>query len=231
MAFYNKDEHVSQSERALCLVKNILEGAADLFLGSACPGCGLPGLGICHECLANAFAQPVINRNLLGDLSVSAACEYKEPVNRLILVHKNRSGFWLKKPLARLIAEKLEIDKSAILCPIPSDPAAVRRRGYDHTYSLAKEISSITGCKALRLLERCRAAGDQIGRNKISRSSAQKNTMRARSGFNMPVLLFDDVVTTGATLREAKRALGDAKISCEQAVTIASTGLRLPNFP
>ena len=46
----------------------------------------------------------------------------------------------------------------------------------------------------------------------------------------MPVLLFDDVVTTGATLREAKRALRDAKISCEQAVTIASTGLRLPNF-
>lgn len=206
------------------------EGAADLFFGAACPGCGAPGLGVCDECMKEARRQQIIRRNLRGDLTVFAACEYRNPVRRLILAHKNRSAWWLSKPLAKLLAEKISVPSKVTLCPIPSDASAVRKRGYDHSFQLAKEISNLSGCQVKRLLRRSKAAGDQIGRDKADRARAQRNTMSLARHCSGQVLLLDDVVTTGATLREAHRVLKDAGISCVNAVTIASTGLRLASF-
>lgn len=213
-------------------MQKIISALADLFLGASCPGCGAPGLGICSECLEKISALPSVQRYLpsLGasapGLNIQAGSAYVEPVSRLILAHKERGAWELCKPLAQLVVNRCSIPTGVVLCPIPSDSAAVRRRGYDHCLSLARVISASLGVELKKWLVRKRRVGDQKTRDRYDRLASQMFSMEAKKAASgRKVMIFDDVVTTGATLREANRALLAVGADCLGALTIAATPL------
>jgi predicted amidophosphoribosyltransferase len=94
----------------------------------------------------------------------------------------------------------------AVLVPVPSHPAAVRARGFDHTLTLARWAGRRAGLPVRTPLRRVRATRDQVGLDAAGRWAAQRGTMAARAGHGAAVII-DDVVTTGATCAEAVRAL------------------------
>lgn len=213
-------------------MRKIISALADLFLGARCPGCGVAGLGICDECLEKISAQPSVQRYLpsLGvdapGLNIQAGLAYVEPVSRLILAHKERGAWNLCKPLAKLVVDRCSIPADVVLCPIPSDSAVVRQRGYDHCFSLARAISASLGIEVKQWLVRNRRVGDQKTRDRRDRLGSQIFSMRAKNAASgRKVMIFDDVVTTGATLREGNRALQAAGADCLGALTIAATPL------
>jgi len=117
--------------------------------------------------------------------------------------------------------------------PMPSSRASVRHRGYQHLAAPANMLAKALAAKSVPLLAKS-SRGDQVGQSARARGSAQislKTTpWAALSGRQQPqlrpgarVLLFDDVVTTGATLAAARNALNNHGYHVVGAVVLAAT--------
>ncbi len=82
------------------------------------------------------------------------------------------------------------------------------------------------GCEVVPLLVPTRQTGDQRGLDQRQRRRNVSGSLRARDAAGRRVIILDDVVTTGATLGEAARALRAAGAIVVGAVTIAATPRR-----
>jgi predicted amidophosphoribosyltransferase len=116
------------------------------------------------------------------------------------------------------------------LVPVPSTPAAVRRRGYDSVLLIASDAArrlQRSGRPVLvsRALRHVRRLEDQAGLDTAARWENLKGAMVARP-VQGSVLVVDDVCTTGATITEACRALLEAGAGECRAATVSATLLR-----
>jgi predicted amidophosphoribosyltransferase len=95
------------------------------------------------------------------------------------------------------------------LVPIPSSNKSQRRRGRSFIVDLTKVISKHTGIPVNNCLELSRRVSDQSGLTRTQRSSNMQGAFSLKSGAILrgDAIVIDDVVTTGATLQEAVRAL------------------------
>jgi len=94
---------------------------------------------------------------------------------------------------------------------VPPDPKRLRARGYHPAELLARAVARSLGVEYRSLLGKSRTSPPQVGRPREERQRAMCGLFKARTrGQGEPVLLVDDVITTGATASEAARALGEA---------------------
>lgn len=209
--------------------------ALDLLLGSACVACGLPGPVLCRGCAVRLRGPAVPARGAGGSAHLLAAgvpvwggAPYRPLAGRLVIAFKDRGAWTLARPLSGLAAvavaacldEASEIGRAApLIVPVPGDPTRARERGIDHTRVLARATARRTGLDWRPLLARTGRSPDQVGLGASARLGAQRGTMRmigpswrtAGAGSvreDAPVIVLDDVVTTGATVAEAVRVLG-----------------------
>jgi predicted amidophosphoribosyltransferase len=200
-------------------------GIVDLLFPQRCLGCSAAGTTLCRACApGEAF------RHSYGDLAVWAAADYEDAVRAALLRYKERGRHDLERPLARLLRAALaaalavaEPATGAVLVPVPSRPAAVRARGGDHLLRLARRATppGTAVCRALRLH---RQVAESTGLDARSRRENLAGAMRAAAPRASPrAVLLDDVVTTGATLAEAARALRAAGWQVSSAAVLART--------
>lgn len=189
-------------------MRDLLSAAADLFLGATCPGCDEPGLWLCSSCLEYIDGPPsAIERGL--PVPLVAAAPYRPVLARAIPRFKDDGALHLDGLLGGLLARAVTAlghSPQACLVPVPSLRRAIRARGYDHGMRLARVAGRRCGLKATRCLVRLDRGLDQRGLTKAARQANLAGTMRCGSAPRT-VILVDDVVTTGASLREAIRAL------------------------
>jgi predicted amidophosphoribosyltransferase len=194
----------------------VLDALLDLVLPRACAGCGARGTALCDGCRAVLAAPPLgpwrPDPCPPGLPRVHALAGYDGPLKRLLLTHKERGGLRLSAPLGEALARvvtPLLGPAPVVLSPVPSARAAVRARGYDHALRLARVAARATGggVVARHLLAPARHVADQAGLSAHERAANQRLAMRALAVVPCRVVLVDDLVTTGATLEEAARAL------------------------
>ncbi|MBA8795331.1 putative amidophosphoribosyltransferase [Friedmanniella endophytica] len=145
-----------------------------------------------------------------------------------------------------------------VLVPVPSSAAAVRRRGRDATLALARRAarraSVATGgpVGARVLLRPARRLADQSGLDRVARAANVRGAFRTAGRWRLgpldlsaltgrgldagryagtPVVVVDDLVTTGASLLEAARTLERAGLPVLGAATVAATRRRSPSRP
>ena len=93
------------------------------------------------------------------------------------------------------------------VCFVPATAAAFARRGFDHMELVARELCRLTGLPLADVLVR-RRARDQRELGQAERAANLAGTVEVADDVSgMRLLLLDDVVTTGSTIREASRAL------------------------
>lgn len=223
----------------------------DLVTGATCPGCGAPGRLPCDACARSLLGRVravVPSPPPPGLAPAFAAGEYAEPLRSLVLGHKERQQFGLAGLLGALLAYAvLELCASrgvapatVVLVPAPSQRASSRRRGHDPTLRLTRAAGQCLEVPVARLLAvgRVRDQGDldRAGRlANLHRSMWVRPGPARRLGRELGreggaagcwLVVCDDVLTTGATAREAQRALTDAGWGVLGIATVAATTLR-----
>lgn len=115
--------------------------------------------------------------------------------------------------------------REACLLPIPGSKRAIRRRGRDFIETITEEVSNRTGIAMVTGMYINRSLLDQSGlsANDRARNISEAFEFDASNAKNEKlkgeIFLVDDLVTTGATLLEAKRALNAHGIRVNQAIT------------
>lgn len=211
-----------------------LDVAADLVLGATCPGCGHPGWGLCSACRgALARDSPFeVTRRIENFPAATAGGVYERVLRRLVAAHKERGARQSTGALAELLAGAVALhgDGPVTLVPVPSTPAAVRRRGYDSVHLIAAEAARRLRHRGVdvgvdRAVRHVRRLEDQAGLDTAARWANLRGAMVARH-VRGRVLVVDDVCTTGATVAEACRALREAGVGECGAATVSATLLR-----
>ncbi|MFI6293011.1 ComF family protein [Nonomuraea sp. NPDC050790] len=129
-------------------------------------------------------------------------------------------------------------DRGVVVVPVPSAGRAVRGRGHDPVGRLGELAAArmrAVGVGAVLVpgLAQARRVADQAGLSATERAdnlrSSLRVTDRLRGAPGASAVLVDDIVTTGATLAEAARALRAAGWDVVAAVTLAATRRRSCN--
>ena len=227
-----------------------LEPFVDLVLGGTCAGCERPGTAVCAECRAVLRSEPfrAWPDPVPAGLAPPTACTaYDGVVRAMILAHKEHARYPVAGPLGEALAQSVRSalgpGRAAWLCPVPSPAARVRARGHDPlgriTAAGARRLRAqgydVRVAAALRLVRR---PADQSGLTAAGRAANLAGAFEVRSRWaerltGQPVLVVDDVLTTGATLAEACRALARAGSPALGCAVVAATRLRFirPSLP
>ncbi|WP_309065096.1 ComF family protein [Microbacterium sp.] len=195
------------------------------LLAAACPGCDRPGTLLCDGCLLR-LAPVNLRSTTPGGLPVVAALSYEGVAARCIRRLKEEGATLLAHPLGEALAQASREAGAAgrTIVPVPTTGSAFRRRGYRVPEVLARRA----GLTPRRLLAPARGTADQRALGREERASNVAGSMRATGGATGvgEVLIVDDVVTTGATLDEAARALRAAGMRPVGALALAATPRR-----
>jgi predicted amidophosphoribosyltransferase len=224
----------------------------DLLLGSSCVVCGRAGRLLCRECrgrlprrAATCWPTPCPP----GLARPVAVGEYDGALKVLVNAHKEQQRFALAGPLGDLLAVSVLAHAApftspgtgppVVLVPVPSRSTVVRARGHDPLLRVAVKAASRLRRHGLhasvsRPLRTVRAAEDQAGLGAEARfrnlagsmACSPARTRRCLSSGAGPgplVVVVDDVITTGATLREAQRALEQEGVAVAGVAAVAAT--------
>ena len=183
---------------------------SDMFL--QCIVCGAPAekRGICTTC-----RPPYEQAWCVGERSGS--------LQRLIDLYKFQNTYAAYRPLGDLLLGALpHMPPETVIVPIPTVPGHIRRRGYDHSLLLARYIAKKRGLVMQKALRRTTST-TQRGVGRRQRITQAKQAFKAPKPLSsdVPYLLIDDVVTTGATLHYAAKELEAAGATQIWAAAIA----------
>ncbi|MFI7276862.1 ComF family protein [Streptomyces sp. NPDC049879] len=213
---------------------------ASLILPTPCPGCGAGRTGLCGECAHALWGGPAFRVSPVpvppGLPDVHAAARYADRARAVLLAHKERGALILAAPLGRALAVGVTAACAArppgapfSLVPVPSAASAVARRGHDPVRRIAaaaaaclrREALDVRACPALRQRP---GVADQSGLTAARRAANLAGALTVRRNRVAPgerVLLVDDLVTTGASLAEAARAVRAAGAEVIGAAVVA----------
>ena len=193
----------------------------DTLLPSLCVGCNKLGPTLCPNCrsgLEPRFRK--VDRGVIG----IAALDYEDVVMKTINAFKERGRSALLSEFNTAL-DLLPVPPGAVLVGLPSSASATRRRGFVPAELLAERLARRRGAKARSALVFSRKVSDQSSLARADRESNLAGSMLARPVDEL-VVLVDDVVTTGASIREAERAMKAAGNQVLGFLTIAETLLK-----
>ena len=221
--------------------------AADLLWGSRCVACGFPGRPMCRACRAELLAGGVEVSSDVAGVAGAASCSYQGVAAAAIPAMKDRGIRGLAAPLGAALAAAVGLLTSPgagrvgrlWLVPVPAAPQRRRSGSADHTLALARQAAhrlraaGIDVAIARDVLGYTRAVADQAGLGRAERELNRAGAFTARpgpllravraAGRSDRVLVVDDVVTTGATLRACVHALDLAGVRVDGIATVAAT--------
>lgn len=196
-------------------MREMWRAAADLVLGAACPLCGAPGSGACGRCSVAIAPEPVLVS--WAEVPAVAAGLHHGDRREALLAWKVGGEAGLDRLMAHhlatavitLIGEATEVG----LVPIPSTRRSRRERGRDLVGDVAERTAAMlvdVGVRAQvhHVLRLSRQTDDQHALDRRQRQRNVDHSMRAAPRVpSGPLVVVDDVLTTGATLGEAVRVL------------------------
>ncbi len=225
------------------LAASALRDAAAVLVPVNCAGCGCADRALCPRCLAGlgvrphtVWLRPPARAGEVGDaLAVDVSLHYEGVTAQLVGALKEHGR---TDALPALVAPmRAALDRADARCErdgprepplyatMPSARRAVTRRGYRPVDALTRRAGRPVARRAL--LRLVRETRDQAGLGVDERRANLRGAMRASGAVaGRDVILVDDVITTGSTILEARRAVVEAGGRVIAAACLASTAKR-----
>lgn len=189
------------------------------LLPRACPGCGEQlgrAAGLCATCRAGLRARverhsPLCER---AEAHLVTLGPYRGGLKRSVRALKYGGARDLAGPLGQALAAGIPADWAVqAVIPVPLHRSRQRERGYNQAELLAQAIAAELGVPSLNALTRTRATGQQAKRHATERQGSMKGAFALAGPLpSGPILLVDDVMTTGETLLACREALVGAEL-------------------
>ena len=230
------------------MLQHLGSALLDLVVPLGCAGCARPSIGraVCERC-ADALGGParaVCPRPIPSGIPpVAAVGAYDGVLRELILAHKEHGRLALARPLGLALARAAAYQVATVgaarpgvtLVPVPSQRRSTRRRGHDPVLRMATVAAG--SLRSVGVVARVdpvlrvrRRVADQSGLGATERRANVAGALGVRPGaaarLGGPVILVDDIVTTGSTLAEAARALRASRARVVGAAVICATNRR-----
>jgi predicted amidophosphoribosyltransferase len=193
-----------------------------MMFQTRCAGCDTAGSVLCTTCRFALLGPPPRH----ADHGVRAALPFTGRARDVVLGLKYRNRRPVARHLAGLVVNALvangDHERVDVVTWAPTSAARRRSRGFDQGELVARFVARQLGRPSVRVLERAGDGGPQTGRSRLERLRGPG--FRVRPGLaGRRVLVVDDVVTTGATLRSARAALLRAGAADVLLYAVAST--------
>ena len=223
-------------------MQSLVRGLTTLAFEESCLVCGAGDQALCLRCNENWSGEP---KEIMGEsFPIFSQAIYDDLAAKIVLSAKE-SGFGSAKEILSLaltksvlaLLRRSEVKEGRIdLVPIPSSRRAQIRRGEDFLFELAK-LTKIRLAKAApgfdfrisRVLKVRKLIRDQSGLSERERDLNLSGAFYAdlKIPITTQLVILDDVVTTGSTLREANRALKERNLTALGAATACASQRRL----
>lgn len=221
----------------------------DFFLPPQCGGCDRWGVSWCDSCQAKTeiipsricavCGEPRFKRKGTDDgicdrcrshqpeyTMVRSWARFSGPVRRAVYRLKYRRDAGLGKALSSYLVQIARDQHWVVnaVTVVPLDDERMRQRGYNQANLLAGPVAKALGVPFRpNALERVRKTQSQVGLSRRERGENVRNAFSVSPDIMLgqQVILVDDVITTGATLRECARALKKAGTKRVYGLTLA----------
>lgn len=207
---------------------------SEIIFPSRCIGCSTLGISICSECRQQwhpHFYQRVISCGS-EEFPVFSSIQYSPIASRVLLSAKESQLRAADQLLVTGIDRALSLFVNrygpATLVPIPSRNSATRKRGRNFLQEITMEVAKKIELPCQSLLSHNRKVRDQSQLSLLDRSQNISGAFSVSRDISADIplgnirpkiIVIDDLITTGATLGEAFRALRTAGFSVLGAVT------------
>lgn len=207
-------------------VKNtMVEALLQKVAPHPCFGCGKIGTSLCDNCKNDITSEPFFGCILCGNMAPEGICaQHDVPIckawvvservtvlKRAIDAYKFEFVKATGNELIKLLHDTLPLlPNDMIIVPIPTAHSHIRQRGFDHLEIIARLLSQQRGWPVVHLLERS-SAKTQHRLNKSERQQEARSAFRINEDIKInpttPLLILDDIITTGSTISSAAQIL------------------------
>ena len=211
-----------------------------MILGRCCAGCDEPGSLVCSQCTEKLKPRPRLRRSLdLSDISsglripVACSLDYRGCVRHMLYRYKDHripQLAWVLSPALRssidFVCEYTGFAPHHIAIVIlPTRGSTLRRRGFDSLATITHAALRGSGIDQITTpLRDIRATGNTKTLGTIDRQRLASGAFEVINTLpSKPTVIVDDIVTTGATAREAAATLMLAGVHIVALATVAGT--------
>lgn len=159
--------------------------------------------------------------------TVRSAYTHRGEARQLVLELKFSSMADAAETLSAAMAEEarmMQLPKDTLITWVPMGKRRKTARGIDHGQKLAEALAERLGLQARPVMERTRRVHTQLGLNGVQRRKNLKGVFRCTETLAQPVLLVDDVLTTGSTLAECTEQLTQSGATAVFGLTATRAG-------
>lgn len=208
-------------------MRNVKNTIADYLLGMVAPhpcfNCGATGAPICSNCKSDIikgcirqciFCQRDGQKALCSDHDLAYSALWlggirRGPLQLLVGAYKFRFMHAALTDLVEILDSSIpRLPPRTVVVPVPTLRAHIRQRGYDHALLIAEGIARRHGLKLNQCVERIGVSVQhRLKRTQRLAAAAQTFAVPQPIAEDVPYLIVDDVITTGATVNAVARAL------------------------
>lgn len=181
----------------------------------ACRRCGSPfGRLVCCDCMHEWNMDCVICAQLYAGLGERIVTAYKDGGERVL---SDVIALCMYQALEEtMFVEDDSGDKVAslnyecdfdVLTYVPASPEAIVRRGFDHMELVTRKLSELLGIECVQGFMQNEKSDQRYLTRDERGENLQSSVVVQESFYNQKVLVIDDVITTGATIKNAVATL------------------------
>lgn len=165
---------------------------------------------LCDKCKANI--QKIKETSIIDECKMFIYSYYSFDIKDLILRFKYKGDFHAGEILVSLLEEKIREENLNVdfITYVPIGKDTVKKKEFNQCEYLAKELARNLGIKSIEALKKKNKVKEQKSLSKEEREINVKNAFKLKTNNRLEgksIILLDDVMTTGATLKSCVKEL------------------------